>query len=316
MVWPALYASGLLLAAPHAAAPSQDTDKAQALLDEGRRLMVAHDYNAACPKLASSQALDPAPATMITLATCYEDAGKIASAYDTFRQAEAAATAAKQKNRAVFANKRAAALQPTLSRVTVTVPPSTQIAGLEIRCQGQALAHDQWGVAVAHDGGVYDIEATAPGKTAWRTHVDLSPSKQSLAVEVPPLADASATPSAQVAAPDGAAAPAPEETAEAHPGRAQRVVGLGIGGAGILTLGAAGVLGFLAKSQMNTAQGEVNPAAHNDSVNAVNTGNLATRVGAVGAGVALAGAVVWWVAPRAKVSVGTSGSAVIVRGSL
>src|SRR5271166_5757843 len=111
MIWPVLYASGLLLAAPHAAVPSQDAEKAQTLLDEGRRLMVAHDFDAACPKLASSLSLDPAPATAITLATCYEDAGKLASAYDAFRQAEAAATAAKQKSRAAFASKKAAALE-------------------------------------------------------------------------------------------------------------------------------------------------------------------------------------------------------------
>ena len=51
---------------------------AAALFEEGRRLMVAEDYAAACPKLAESQTLDPLPDTAFDLGLCYQMASQAA----------------------------------------------------------------------------------------------------------------------------------------------------------------------------------------------------------------------------------------------
>jgi hypothetical protein len=313
MMWPLLYLSGVLLAAPSS---NSDAARALALVDEGRHLMAAGDYPAACPKFASSQALDPGPGVALSLATCYEKAGKFASASEAFRQAEAVAARAREKSRAEFAKKKVAALESKLSRLTIAVAPSAQIAGLEIRCGGEPVQSTQFGVATPRDGGEYDIEATAPGKTTWKKHVELDPSRQSLVVDVPALDDAPA-PAANASASrevTRASSEAPN-TNDEHPGRTQRVVGLLIAGAGLAGAGVGGSLGLMAKSQMNTAQGEPNPAAHNDSISAVNEGNLATLVAGVGAGVALVGIVVWFTAPSAPVSLGTNGSTVFLSGA-
>ncbi len=53
---------------------------AQALYDEGLRLMGVGEFAAACPKFAASQKLDPAMGTKFRLADCYEKIGKTASA--------------------------------------------------------------------------------------------------------------------------------------------------------------------------------------------------------------------------------------------
>src|SRR5579864_6263971 len=122
MIWPVLYASGVLFAAHSASA---DAGKAQALVDEGRRLMASGDYTAACARFASSEQLEASAATSLSLAACYEKAGKLVSAVDAFRKAEADAGSARQKSRAVFAKKKAASLVPTFSRLTITIPASS-----------------------------------------------------------------------------------------------------------------------------------------------------------------------------------------------
>jgi hypothetical protein len=320
MIARALYLSGLLMTA-HGASKSPDGVRAQALAEEGRRLMAAGDYASACPKLSESAALDPGTGSALSLASCYEKSGKLASAWETLRNS---VPASGRSDRTTAAKKRAAALEARLSRLTIAVSPSTQVAGLEIRCAGEPVPAQTWGVAVPRDGGGYDVQATAPGKRRWATHVDLRPSKQSMVVDVPPLEDES--PSQASTQPDAtehanehdkAPASATMETTAAgaeHPGRTQRVLGLALGGAGIVGVGVGGVLALMAKSQMNAAQTEPNPAAHNDSVNAVGTGNVATIVMGIGAAVAVTGAVVWLAAPDKAVTVGTSGGTLLVRG--
>jgi hypothetical protein len=318
MIWPVLYVTGIFMAA-HGASKNPDAARAHALADDGRRSMAAGDYGSACPKLASSLTLDAAPATALDLASCYEKAGKLASAWEAFHRAEAAAAAARQRDRAAVARKKAGALQPRLSRLTIAVPVSTQVAGLAIRCGGDSVQATQWGVAVSRDGGGYDIEAAAPGKSTWTKHVELQPSRQNLVVDVPPLADAPASAAAAQSdappehAPAAAVAETPEDDTD-HPGRTQRVLGLVIGGAGIAGIGAGGVIALVAKSQMNTAQGEPNPARHDDSMAATKTGNLATLAVGVGAAATAVGVVVWLTAPTAHVTVGTNGSSVLVGG--
>src|SRR5882757_7808503 len=63
---------GALPRVAHAGEKGPDAVRAEALFDEGRRLMTAGDFTAACPKFASSQALDPAIGTALNLANCYE----------------------------------------------------------------------------------------------------------------------------------------------------------------------------------------------------------------------------------------------------
>jgi hypothetical protein len=303
-----------------------DAVSAEALFAEGRRLMASGKYEEACAKFADSETLDPAPGTALNLAACYKKAGKLATAWAAFQSAQAFAARMRQSDRARAAKNAAAALEPTLSRLTVSVPEASRVSGLEIRCDDHAILSSEWGMALPQDGGGHEIAASAPGKQEWRTHVEVRESGDRVTVEVPKLGDAAATPAEAAARPAPAAlpetpAPPPPSTpadVEATPvarGHTQRVVGLVVGATGIVAAGVGEVLAILAKSKFDTATHERGSSQVNDSASAVHQGDAATVIVSVGAGLLAAGAVVWFTSPRSGTQVGTNGRELLLGGS-
>jgi hypothetical protein len=251
-----------------------DAARAESLFAEGRRLMAAKDYAAACPKFAHSQALEPAPGTALNLATCYESAGKLASAWAAFRIARASAEAAGQQERATAAKKKISALEARLSRLTISVPSTARVTGLEVQCDDEPVADSEWGVAVPRDGGVHDIQAQAPGKKNWTGHVELRDHGQTLEVEVPTLEDVpvphsdppSAPPDPQAGAPSQGSVLAPPTRASLAPGpdlraRIQRPIALGLGGLGVAGLAFGVIAGLEARKSIDDARGACGPTA-------------------------------------------------------
>ena len=72
---------------------------AEALVADGRRLMAAGEFAAACPKFAASQRLEPNGGAGFELADCYERLGRTASAWAEFKSAASAARSAGSKER-------------------------------------------------------------------------------------------------------------------------------------------------------------------------------------------------------------------------
>jgi hypothetical protein len=290
--------------------------------------MAAGNYEAACPKFADSETLDPAPGTALNLAICYKKLGKLATAWAAFQSAQTLAVRAGQNDRARAAKNEIAALEPKLSRLTVSVPELAQVPGLEIRCDDRPILRSEWGLPLPRDGGGHEIVASAPNRKEWRTRVDLKESGQRLTVEVPTLEDAPSVgpeagattagprPAGQTANPSSApiSTPSDAESPQDARGQAQRVIGLTIGGAGLATLVTGGVLAIVAKFQSNHAVDEHNSASGPDSAGAVHLANTAGVVVGIGAGVAAVGAVVWLAAPRTQTQVGTNGREVFLRG--
>ncbi len=316
---------GTLLPATAYADKKGDAARAEALFKEGRRLMDSGSYTEACPRFAESQALDPAPGTELNLALCYQKAGRLATAWAALRTAQALADAAGQKSRSASAKAGAAALEPTLSRLTIAVPESSRVPGLEVRCDGDLMGAVEWDIAVPRDGGGHDIEASAPGKKAWQGHVDLKVSGQNAVVEVPALEDLPLPPPMQApiavepvptAVPDveHAIASPPIVEGPPPPGHTQRIVALVMAGTGVVAMGVGGFVGLQAKANDNTARDETGPARFNDSTSAVHLGNAASLIVGIGAAVAVAGAVVWFAAPD-RTAVGTNGRELLLHRS-
>src|SRR4029077_5041037 len=178
------------LAFPHMAradASPANQAAAQALFDQGRRLVDEGNYPEACPKFEASQRLDPGTGTLLNLATCNEHCGKSATAWTEFNEALSLAIRDGRRDRMSFAREHIANIEPQLPRLTVSVrAPGTE--GLSVTIDGAPLGRAAWDVKAPVDPGGHTIEATAPGKLPFRATVKLAPT-ESRAVEVPALDD-------------------------------------------------------------------------------------------------------------------------------
>src|SRR3954471_558336 len=80
---------------------------AEALFNEGRRLVQVGQLAQACQKFAASEKLEPAVGTLLNLASCNERQGRIASAWANYRDAAGLAKGRGENDRQDFAAKRA-----------------------------------------------------------------------------------------------------------------------------------------------------------------------------------------------------------------
>src|SRR5580658_3235689 len=104
---------------------------AEALFEDGRRLVAAGKYAEACPKFQASQKLDPSAGTLLNLASCWEKAGRSATAWGAYKEAASLADAAGRKDYVATAQRHADALAPKLARLTLTV--EQPVDGLQIK---------------------------------------------------------------------------------------------------------------------------------------------------------------------------------------
>jgi hypothetical protein len=323
-------ALALGLVAIPAAARASDSSAAQALFDEGRRLIKDGRWAAACSKLEESQRLDPGMGTLFHLSACYAQTGRIASAWSSFLEVAREAKARGETARERVARQRASELEPKLSRVKVNVPSPE--AELEVKRDGRVVPRAEWGETVPVDEGDHVIEASAPGKKPWRSAVRVEGDARKVVVEVPRLEDVvpQAPPSVAVAAavpapPPVAPSPPSEPTAtltasNASPppaedpslraprddtGDAQRGVGIVLVGVGLLSAATGGGFAWLSKRYHDEAlarctRNVCDATGVSLRTEAVRDGNIATATIAVGAVAILGGVILWASAPARK----------------
>jgi len=219
---------------------------AEALFSDGKRLMAAGNYDAACPKFAASQKLDPGVGTALNLADCYEKAGRIASAWWEFRSAMSAAYAAGSKDREQLAFDRASNLEKRLSYLTITTSPA-QASTLRVSKDGAPVEPAVLGTPVPVDPGRHDIDAVAPGKPKWSIAIDVDSSPSRLTVKIPDLGD-----ERQATAGAATTTPAPADAKDYGP--TQRGVGIGVGAFGLIAGVTGTVFGLKAQSAWNDAK--------------------------------------------------------------
>jgi hypothetical protein len=314
------------LAGTAAAQSSTDPSLAEALFQEGRKLLDAKRYDEACPKFAESQRLDPGIGTLLNLATCHELEGKTASAWAEFTEALGMAQREARASAQQLARSHLDALTPLLPKIIVEVPHANELEGLEVRLDGHVFGKPAWGIAAPLDPGPHMVAASAPGRAAWSTEVVLAPSEPKTVV-VPMLVPEAPPPVAPPIEPLPPASPAPPSPprAAAAPLETQRMIALIVGGAGAATMGAGIVLGLAAKGKFSDsspycdASGGCDDPGLKFRESAVQRGNVATAVFVVGAAATAGGVVLWLTAPKQApspaASIGLSYDRVVLRGA-
>jgi serine/threonine-protein kinase len=286
-------------------ATANDAIAAQALFDQAKRAMASRNYAEACPKLDESLRLDFALGTLLNLADCLEQEGKLASAWSRFLELAAKARAAGQSERARIGRDRAAALTPRMSSLVIDVPASSRAASLEVRRDGTVVGPAEWGASIPSDSGSHRIESSAPGRKPWSQTVTVSDGATTTRVTVPDLEVDLPEPTPPLGAPhvspmasQGTSSPNDERSRE------QRLIGLGLGGVGVLGLGVGTVFGMLTLTTHAAAQSECPlpgcPTKHGSDLWSESQafGNVSTIAFVTGALAVGAGVAVWLTAPR------------------
>lgn len=297
-----------------AAAQSASEAKAaaDALFDEGKRLLAAGDLDHACPKFEASLQLLDQLGVRLNLADCHERQGRTATAWAEFR--EAASQADKRGDaRAGYARQRTDALAPRLSKLQVTVPAASQLPGLAVRRDGAPVPSAMFDSALPVNPGSYTLEASAPGYQPWSKRVEIKQPGEVVTVEIPRLNATRVAPPKVVEPRPAAGNPGRDKPDDQPPALAddgarhrRHVLGIGVGAGGVAALAAGVVLGLEARSKWNSVGAHCNADHMCDPIGAsINhdarlLGNIGTAVGGVGVAAMVAGAVLYVTAPAAR----------------
>jgi hypothetical protein len=151
---------------------------AEAVFQDGRKLMKEQQYSAACNAFEQSQRLEPRSGTQYNLANCYVEIGKLATALAMYREL-------------LRTDKNAERRADVLSRETLLVPrvPKLKLSlvgrpvGVSVFMNGTNV-NALTGMEVPVDFGSYTIVADAPGHGGWRRTVEIKQDGQRVDIEI------------------------------------------------------------------------------------------------------------------------------------
>jgi len=297
----------VLLASSAATGQSpEDKTAAQVAFDKGLALLEAGKPDEACPLFEDSLRLDAAMGTQYQLAQCYEQTGRIASAWASYTAVADAAQAQGMADREKWARERADALAPRLSKLTIVVPEAVAaLRGLTVERDGRSVPRTLWGVAIPVDGGSHRVVATAPGRASFEGSVSVGAERAVARLELAMLEPAGEHDGS--GAPGPATAPAHDQptdgTAAGDEGSAQTIAGLVIAGVGVAAMVAGVAVGLAAKSgydesgEEHCAEGFCDPEGVDAADDARVLGNVATGLFIGGGAALVAGVITWLTAP-------------------
>lgn len=291
---------------------------AQALFDEGRKLMAERNFELACAKFEESVRIVQLSGTLLNLGDCYEKQGRLATAWSTFITAATNAHHAGNAPREHEARDRAAALIDKLPKLLIRVGDANAggSAGLELKRDDAVVGSGQWDVPIPVDPGPHHITATAPNRRPWEVSVNVEPGAV-VTVNVPTLEPLPSPPVQRVEPPalpaetpqqkrseiPAAATLTPEPKSSSSSHQQFTTAALITGGVGALGLAAGGIFGLLSLQKHNAADGSCdydacNPEGVELRDQARTMGDLSTAGFVIGAVGIAASVTLWLTAPE------------------
>lgn len=227
--------------------------EAEALFNDGNKLMSEHKFAQACDAFEASNRIEPRAGTLIRLGECREQNQQLASAWSAFKDA---LIRAKDPRKRSIATAKIAALEPRLSYLTVSVSSESRVDGLAVLRAGKPLDPVLWNHELPVDGGDYIIVASAPGRRDWQTTSQVAVEGAKIRVEVPKLEELLrpvSVPVLAAATPVSATAEGGQATAPSTGMTTTRKVALGLAGVTVITTVAGAVFGNSARENETAA---------------------------------------------------------------
>lgn len=203
---------------------------AESLFQEGVEDLKESRFDDACRKLKASFEREARSGTLMTLAQCESLRGRTATAWDMYKRAAGIARREGRQSYADKATELAAELEPKLMRLQIDADPAVKVT-----VDGEPIAPEAFGVAVAMDPGRHVVDAKADGRRDWHQEVSLEKEGQTTTVAVPELEHLPAPPPPAIA-PEPAVDASPVETSGGIP-----VWTWVAGGVGVASLAVSGV---------------------------------------------------------------------------
>jgi hypothetical protein len=293
-------------------------DKADVLFKQGKKLLGEKKYAEACAAFEKSDKLDHGIGAVLNIALCYEEWGKLATAYRRYREAEKMAVDTKDQRQAKI-HERVAALDSLVPRLTVKVPVGGDTTGLAVTVDGVALSTSQLGEPQLVDPGPRVIEYTVNGSKKSKTVPIERNGSSEIMLDVPKKG--SKTVEVKVDTKPVDKKPddkkpddqKPPETVgvvapPSDPGRTRKLIGLGVGSAGLIAVGVSSYMTLSARSKYNDAITQhcggsktmCDDTGLTITRDARSEANKATIVFAVGAAAVAGGVVLYLTAPKAS----------------
>ena len=223
---------------------------AESLYQDGKRYLQVEDYNHACPRLAQSYKIDPAGGTVLLLAICYEQQGKLASAWARYNDALALAKRDALEDRERRAREGLETVEPKLSYIKLTLDSTSRgIVGLTLSIDGTELPAIS-DTRLPIDPGIHQLIIRAPNHEDWKTEINVGGPADVKDVWVPALRSETRVSTAPLSPARSASAlpvaansmTTTEGVSHAEARRSAYV----IGGAGIAAIGVGSYFGFRA----------------------------------------------------------------------
>jgi tetratricopeptide (TPR) repeat protein len=216
-------------------------DKADQLFKKGKRLLGEKKYAEACDAFEESDRIDSGIGAKLNVAKCYQEWGRLATAWRWFSDAERMAKDTKD-DRASKIHALIEELDPSVPRLTVKVLRNADTKGVVFKLDGVAFDASMLGIEQRVDPGPHQIDYIVNGAKQTK----MVPVERGGSSEVTldlPKRSRSTTPQT-----DAAVAASGRD-----PVQTRRLLGLGISGAGALAMGVAGIVTLRARSDYKHA---------------------------------------------------------------
>ena len=293
----------VVVAGSGAASAQSKTQKADALFKKGKKLLEEGKFADACKSFEESQEMEPAVGTQLNIGLCYEQWGKLATAWRAYEEALRQAAATKD-DRAPRIKGRVDQIEPRVPTLIVKAPGDGKApVGANVTIDGKPMPIEQLGQKQRLDPGEHVIEYAAGKSAKKRLTVLLKESQTEEAVLVALTDMAAGGPVEEFHGEDGDKVDPPPPPPP-RSGRRRRIIALVVAGGGVVSMGVSTILVLGARSdyrdavdQHCNAANQCDPIGLDATQSARTRANVATIFFGIGAAAVATGAVLWFTAP-------------------